>query len=306
MAKSVQVINDSKNYRFLRLLCFDDQIGIEKASSFERFAALCDCLENARGSRVRSEFLEALSLDLGGEIPLGIDSDRELQKAVWRRINGDFDANIDIAKKRIRSRSLKTADGFLSVADISLLSKEALPTELDGFIEKLTKYDAIALDMGDFVYERPDEYHSALAYKKLVLGQSISDRERSALFAWVICRVIMRKNTNLLLLIKNGLTECKGMLDLLFCRRLYPNIYLCFDDVDLCTEVSEICLDTEQKNISPKIIISEETDVSEIIRRLAREIPLSRISSCDIYSSDTARRRFEEALDSFIGETEGE
>jgi hypothetical protein len=278
-------------------------------SSFERFVILCSALSFVRESDIGGEFFDALSAELGEDIPKGIDTDREVQKAVWRKINGDADISIDIAKVSTKkSIDCIYTDEKLSVADLELLLNESAVPELDGFIDSLLKYDAILVNVENFIYERPDEYHSVLAYKKLISGSVPSASEYSLLVAWIICRASMQKNTMLFFAVNDRLTELKRLLSLLECRRIFPNISICFSEPELCDGVSDLCLNAEQKNISSEIILSEETSVDDIcflIKRLAQRLPLTKISACRALSTEKQRNVFKRAMKRFTKDMEG-
>jgi hypothetical protein len=309
MVKSVQIINDPENFDFLGLLITDEYLKIENMSSFERFVILCSAFVSVRESDIGGEFFDALSAELGEDIPKGIDTDREVQKAVWRKINGDADISVDIAKVSAQKAvDCIYADEKLSVADLELLLNESTVPELDGFIDSLLKYDAILVNVENFIYERPDEYHSVLAYKKLISGCVPSASEYSLLVAWIICRASMQKNTMLFFAVKDGLTELERLLLMLEGRRVFPNIRICFSEPELCDGVSDLCLGAEQKNISSEIILSEETSVDDIcflIKKLAKKLPLTRISACRVLSTEKQKNMFKSAIKRFTKDTEG-
>lgn len=307
MTKSVQFVNDEKNCKFLSLLGKD--MKIEKMSAFERFAFFADNLDLAIGSRVKREFISALSFDLKAAVPDDVYLDREDQKAIWRRINGDNNAEINIAKTSNRSTYKNhTDEGKISKINISDFLKSikkdgARITELGDLISKVAEYGAIVLETADFVYRRPDEYHSRLALKKIISDEPYSKEEISLLEAWIICRVLMQKNAKLYLVANKDISELKKLLELLDSRELCPFVYICFSDAELCADVGKICLEAEQKNISPKIIISEEIendDILFLIRSLASELPFTLISEFDFSGSNTARKKFYEARECFI------
>ena len=153
--------------------------------------------------------------------------------------------------------------------------------------------------MTDFVYTRPNQYHSNLIFEKAVSGQQCSKEEISSLKAWILARALMHKNANLYFLVNNDLTELKKLLNMLCERRLFPNVSVCFSNSDLCEQIGDLCLNARQKNISPKIIISEEmkTDgVLFLIKALARELPLTLISPCDFLSCETSKEKFYKAV----------
>ncbi len=306
MAKSVQLLEDEKNYIFLSLLSVDKKLEIKKMSRFERFALLCDSLSVTLGSRLRKEFLIALSCDLGCEVPVSIGFDRDVQKAVWRTINGDSTAypNIDKTTPKITEETINSAEKIsVGLLDSILENASDVSGTLEEFINSLSKYDGIALDMTDFVYCKPDEYHSGLVYDKLTSATKCSTEEKSLLVSWIICRIAMKKRIRLYLVANRDLNELKKLLMLLEQRHLYPDVNICFDNFDFCDEISRICLEAEQKNVSSEIIISKDTGIKEIlcfIKALAYELPLTRISICDFLASSEERERFNEAIKQFI------
>ena len=306
MAKSVQLLEDEKNYNFLSLLSVDKKLEIKKMSRFERFALLCDSLSFTLGSRLRKEFLIALSCDLGCEVPASIGFDRDVQKAVWRTINGDSTAYPDIEKTASEvTEEIINLDEKVSVKllDSVLENLGDVSGTLEEFINSLCQYDGIALDMTDFVYCKPDEYHSGLVYDKLIAGEPCRKEEKSLLVSWIICRIAMKKRIRLYLVANKDLNELKKLLMLLEQRHLYPDVNICFYNFDFCDEISRICLEAEQKNVSSEIIISKDTGIKEIlcfIEALAYELPLTRISICDFLASKSDKERFNEAIKQFI------
>lgn len=305
MARSVQLLNDEKNYRFLALLSDDTKFEIEKLSAFERFALLCDNMENARGSTLRREFIDALSLDLGTDFDVAALAERKCQKAIWRRINGDADAKVDIAKKCTvlpftRPCAIDRSSPVL--LDLLLNDESCRENSLEDFITKTAEYRDIYLDMTDFVYVRPDEYHARVVFDCLKLGEKCSREALSLLKSWVICRVVMLKNANLYFGLGEDVEQLRMLLSLLSERKLFPKIKICFCDIDASHNVSRMCLEARQKNISPEII-SRETSVNDIlllVKALSQELPNSKISLCTFLSDAGAEERFYEAIDNFI------
>ena len=146
MARSVQLLNDKRNYNFLALLSDDAKIEIENLSAFERFALFCDNLDKACASRLKDEFLRALSCDLQVGLPTHIRMDRECQKAVWRRINGDCEVNPNIAK--ICACELPQA--FCAV-------DRATPISLDALLKSV---DDSAISLDEFIAKVEEEIKS--------------------------------------------------------------------------------------------------------------------------------------------------
>lgn len=304
MTKSVQLLNDEKNYDFLGLLNSDTKLEVEKMSDFERFALFCDALPLVSGSRVGKEFVDALAFDLNSELPRGICLDREAQKTVWRRINGDVALDTDIAKLctvTVPKKLYATKKSSVLFLNAVLESEELTKYNLEAFIDNLSKQDGIALNMGNFIYSRPDEYHSALVYDKIAAGQTCTKEEISLLISWIICRLLMRKNARLYFVVDGDMAELEKLLKLFEDRLLYPHISICFGNSELCDSVSRICLEARRKNISSEIIIPEETDkIFNFIKALAYELPLTRISICDFFATDKQRACFAEAMESFM------
>ena len=293
MIKSVQITNDEKNYNFLSLLDSNTKLSVEKMSDFERFALLCDNLPFVAGSRVGREFISALSIDLGASLEQDVLLNREEQKAVWRRVNGDVTFDCNIAKKRngeIINQMIREDEKIAFSLGLSFKSTDLMSVSLEEFIEKISNYGAIILDMSGFMYTRPDEYHSGLVYNKLRAGCVCDNEQISLLASWIICRVLMHKNTMLYFCVNKDTKELEKLLKLLDGRGLYPKIYICFSDIKLSDDIARICLEAKEKNISSKIIVTEDMQKNEIlscINALAAELPITRISLCELALNDS-------------------
>ncbi len=313
MIRSIKVINDEKNCDFLKLLCKDRKIEFDKLSLFERFSLVCDNLGAMGGSRLKKDFLSTLSSDLNWKLKNSVLLDRDSQKVIWRRINGDISAEINIAKTSYQKdiNPLLNLRGTKKNAPVLLnLFLETVDTStrtLEDVIGILAKNSEIVMDFSEFVYRRPDEYHAQLVYEKLASNQGYSSEEISLLYSWIICRTLMQKNANLYFVIHNNVDELKKLLKLLSDRKLYPQISLCFSEISMCTDITEICYGAEEKNISAEIIISAESDTRDIlffIKLLAIELPLTRISMCELFADSVAKEKFYDAADIFIKEEE--
>lgn len=306
MVKSVQITNDEKNYNFLSLLDSNTKLSVEKMSDFERFALLCDNLPLVAGSRVGREFVSALSFDLGFSLEQDALFDREVQKALWRRLNGDVAVDLSIAKERnnkITKQINRTGKISVLRLDLALKSMDRISKDMEAFIENASGYDAISLDMSDFLYTRPDEYHSGLVYNKLRAGDVCDKCQISLLASWVICRVLMRKNTRLYFYVNKDMQELKRLLKLFEDRELYPEISICFSDIEMSYDVARICLEAKEKNISSEIIVTEDMKKDEIlnfIKTLVYELPITRISLCELVSNDVQRKLYIEAMEYLI------
>lgn len=303
MAKSLLVVNDEKNNNFLSLLSFDKGADITKMSDFERFAFVCENLPFMVGSRLRREFVLALYSDLNLEFSESLLSDRGVQKSIWRRINGDSSAEITFVntykKPHFIISKQEFGKVFLNCLNEKLRYRAILPETLEELIDSLTGADNICIDMTDFTYSRPDEYHSRLTYNKIYRNEPSQKDEISSLILWITCRVLMRKNIRLYLIVGNNLNETERVLNLLSERRLYPKISLCFANMNTSQSIAEICLLAKEKNISPEIIVSEEIGDFEILKcinSLIYELPLTRVLPCSALSSEEGIGKYIDAF----------
>ncbi len=310
MAKSVSVIRAEEYRDFLCLMSAD----IEKMSDFEALAFACENISFTVGSRFRKDFLSALSEDMHMRLSIEDLKNREVQKTVWRVINGDYKVHNDIAKTHI-SEDFSQLFNVSYIATPVLLNaflenRTELPDTLGLLIEKIAEHGEIAVDMSDFQYSRPDEYHTNRTYQRLLSGEVCQTCEMSALLCWIICRVLMRKNTRLYILVNDSLKETEKLLRLLEERKLYPKISVCFaaDDKSIFDTVAELCLRAKEKNISSEIIVPEEMEekfIYETVKQLIWNIPVSCVDVCSFKSSVLARKRFYDALKKLTEEAGG-
>ncbi len=292
--KSIKILNDPIYLRFLS--CIDSSVA--NMSDFERFALGCESLHLCVGSDFRSDFLSALSSDVGASVTVELASGRENQKSLWRCMYGGEELVLTPAKADFDM--LPSIDRATPVSLNNLLFQEALPENIEALIEQID--GDISLDISGLKYRRPDEYHSALAYNKLKSGGECNAEEKCQLLCWMLCRALMKKPVKAYLIAKDNIETAKNIIALIEGRRIFNDLRLCvIPSAEAACEVAEICLTAEQKNISPEFIITEDIDVDNIKFTFAK-FPASRIYLCGFLTDKTGEGRYISAFNSMLQE----
>ena len=283
MQTVISVIKAPNNQVYLDMLCRDLGKDPKKLSDFELFAAVCEGLPFMYGSRLYDELFCAMGI---ADADIGSLASRDAQKALWMRLNGDDTQEFDISKKGVSKGNIRVSYHANNVDTLfvgRLLDKQAdLPKDLDAFISTVSESDLnIGIDMEEFQYFRPDEFHAALAYKKAVLGEKRTAEESSCLISWIVCRALMIRDLGLYIDTKGRYEQVLKLLELLDFRRLYPQTVLAVSKLSEAECAINVIRNSAQKNISSEIVVSEEIDeniASEILKCLLYEIPSTRIS----------------------------
>jgi len=275
------VIRGDAYRSYTDLLCFDKGVKLDRLSDFELFAFLCDNISSIYGSPLRRD-LEGIVSQYADATAL---CDRETQKRLWRALNGDTNVRFDIAKMCTQNNSCRLSSAHDKRDLISLRamleSDQALPEELDRLIDRISNdgKDLLA-DLGGLRFERPDEYHSSLAYRRVLGGEQCSREDGFKLIAWIICRTLMRRNAILYIYPDKDLSAAAALLELMSERKLYPRIFITADSKEDVLNVCSLCISSSQKNISLEIYVPKETDekiLSDIISAAAEILPMTRI-----------------------------
>ena len=282
MSEIISILRSDENFKYLELLCYDCGKDIEMLSDFELFSLVCDNISKVYGSKLKKDLLSVVKPYCEDVYQLG---DREVQKAIWRVLNGCNDTKINIAKsshfEEIKPDILRSSDENKIDLDLLLRSGIDLPESIDDLVSDTCKGTSnIEIDMRELEYSRPDKYHTELTYQKLLLGESCEKSEISALIIWIICRVFMTKNARLVITPDMNLEYTQRLLGLLNERKLYPDIIIVVRDKEDASRAVCICRDSAQKNISSEIMISEEMSVDSIvdtIKLLICNLPTTRV-----------------------------
>ena len=268
-------------------------------SDFERFAFACENISKMVGSKLKKEFIYAIKYDCGIDACDSVLHGRENQKKLWRMINGGEKAELFVESSSVELSPV--IDGSQPQKLNSLLLRGDLPLYIDELAELLE--ERVVIDLSGLSYQRPDEYHCNLTYKKLLGGFQCGDGEFCALLAFVICRAMMKRKICLYLIADENMEAAEKMLSLFESRGLLAEMHLCFRPTALAVKkAAELCLNAPKKNISPEIIISEENYAFENIRELFAELPASRISFCSFLSNEKGKQEFEIAFKTIFQE----
>ena len=292
--KSIKILTDLECLRFLS--CIDGSVA--NMSDFERFALGCESLPLCVGSDFRRDFLKALSSDVGASITVELASGRENQKSLWRCMYSGEKLDLTFVKKDFNL--LTSIDRTAPLSLNGLLSQKGLPENIEALIEQID--GDISLDISALKYSRPDEYHSALSFDKLKRGEECTSEDKCQILCWMLCRVLMKKPVRAYLIAKDNIETAKSIIALLEGRRIFNDLRLCVvTSADVACDVAEICLASEQKNISPEFIITEDIDVDNIKLTFAK-FPASRIYLSSFLSDKTGEERYVSAFNSMLQE----
>ena len=281
MQSSIELLKTKECLRTLALLSPDAHFDPLKLSLYERFAFLCDMLSALTKNRVGRAFLECVGRDVGFDVDASLLQSGDAQKALWRAL--------------VCAQPFVLCDGTraseLSVNELSAADKRELDIrkyilcsdaeDLNALIDSIfdVECDSLLVDLADFVYSRPDEYHCAMSYKKIRDGEKCTKEELSALVCWCLCRVLMREERQVSLLFADDTLGGERVIELLGQRKLSPVIDLCVgaDKSELVEKIAEICFFSEGISSFLEICASENDNFGECIERALNILPINRV-----------------------------
>jgi len=256
----------------------------KKLSDFERFSLICENSDFLIGSEVIKQFFALLCSLTEENLTLTSLKNRHFQNRIWRLLHGGDSLNlIGTIEAQISCVDYcKTHDNFESLDIIKYLLK--CPSKsLDDLFENsvISTANSFFIDLNNFEYSRPDEYHANTIYQKIVSGEKYRKDELCLLASHVICNVGKTKKCNLRIVINNDITAVFQLAELFEKRSADVEISLCFDLIscNMFEQIFDIML-KKGKKISSEIIISEDEDDNDIrnrMRELLQTIPYSRI-----------------------------
>ncbi len=274
-----------------------------KMSDFERFAFAASNLSLFTGNAFFEHFTKALLTDVGYPHDVLTLKDREEQKKIWRFINGDGIVQITPPTLEIKG----TADDFkitkfkhaklcdhISSKRIFLLNSalenscELRQNTLLGTIESVSEYcrindvDTLFVDLENISFVNPDPFHTELSYRKITSGEFYNSEDTSIVLLWLLSSASLKISPKIELKIsniENSLKLVENITDYVKKRGRCRQVSVCFElpEKQEVSAISKLCI---KKNISPKIIISEEIDenaITERLNALVYELPIARI-----------------------------
>lgn len=282
MAASVAFIKIPDNQKFIDNI--DAKASVERMSVFECFAYVCGNITHISESNFGREFLHILYADLGADICIRLLENREVQKAIWRNIHGD---HVDLPNFNSSVSTGITVEEMLDhPIDLNetLKKREDLPETLEVFIDTIPT--SVLIDMSEFKYVTPDEYHAALAYRSLLADNDCDIEAFSALVGWIICRKAMKNKVKLYLALSRGDADAHGLMKLFERRRISLDVFLLISEANeaLISLSAELCLNAykNKKNVFPRIVIPKKTFSEKIEKKLLALLPSTRICICDV------------------------
>lgn len=280
-------LNEQKIVDFISVAVKKTPEEYKKLSDFERFALVCERSDAILGSEVIRRFID-LICDLAKEnLNLNCLKSRYHQTRVWRLIHGGDFLNSDVLTEP-RSSCVdycKIYDNVESLDIIEYISELSisLPKTLDDFIENVENSgsNSFLLDINEFKYIRPDEYHAYTVYQKILSGEKYRKDEIGLLVSHVICNIGKRKKCSLRVKINNDITCIAQLYELFEKRNADVEISICFDLIscNVFEQIFDIMLQ-KGKKISSEIIIPEDADIDYVHKRITElldTIPFSRI-----------------------------
>ncbi|MBP3369436.1 MAG: hypothetical protein J6L85_01680 [Clostridia bacterium] len=284
MSKSIELLKICENLCVMALLTDDTNLDISRLSLFERFAFLCNALDRLVGNRLRNEFLAALSDDFGCDISAAALKDKEFQKRLWRILCDPFEKPFtDIAHNSVDNscEAVLEEREFINKIVLTEYIINADEKKLENVFDAICdmQADFLCVDATAFRYTQPDAYHCEIIYEKMKCGEENSCDDVSMLLAWSLCRVLTRRNFNVLIKANGNITEISKLIELFDRRKLFPLIYLCIDRIDVIDVkmLADLCLNAKGRNVH--IVISKgcarDTD---FLKKLTYFLPFCRIS----------------------------
>ena len=277
MPKSIEFLKSRECLDVISLLPNENRKEADMLSVFERFCAICDNSAYLQKNLAVQEMLAAMSDELGTKIGFERLSGRDAQKIIWRRLSGDECA----ATEPIATDKAPKEEAFSVASHRSLCLFDMLlrsdKSELEAALNKISQSaegEMLSLDMNEFLYSRPDEYHCAITYEKIKNNRECSVEERSALLCWALCRILMKRELSVRLIIGKDSSYISALLALLDSRKLYPKIFFALgEDVSDLEALVSLCLNATQKNVWFELSGASE----DTIRYILRYIPSNRI-----------------------------
>lgn len=257
---------------------------VDFASDFDLFSALCDSISLFAGHRVRASLIDSIESGFGERINPTDLILSEYRKALWQEIFSEERASnasnklkgsatglsdFEYCEKKI---SLKTIDLSASL-DTHL---EDIFDALDYIMEKIENngIEGVRFDMRKIEYVRTNDFFAKESYG--LLRQELDNG--GAFLIWLLCRILMKANLTLILMVDN-FNQAKKILELFSILRLNPQIIISFDafEKEDYKSYTELVLSEYKKSISLEPYFSKEMRVSDAtasIKELISDIPI--------------------------------
>ncbi len=318
---------------FINSLCVSEGKRQEDMSRFEMFAFVLSNLSLCSGSEFKREYLTAIE----NALPLGFSKavicnlkNRELQMDIWRFIwqGQAFDDENNAAKINVEKYNFKNEffendilkkcdEKCIYILDFVDLNKNALllkmqdkkAESLNKFIEDIFKNFEnkrelkILLNADDFSVLRTDAFHSELAYQKVMCGEKYKYSEFSQILMWILGSAILCRKIKIFLYGKQAVKcacEMNEYFTSAFRDRADSRLKICISISDVSEQESLCRAIKDHKNISPALMISEESSASdnvELLRNFALKYPIGCVEYCNRQNETDNKKYFENVLE---------
>ncbi len=284
MTRITELLDSKESLRVMALLPLKSNTAIEDLSLFERFSLICENLYLLKNNLLGKGFLQVLNTELDLTISFDISLDREAQKRIWRALcTGDrsdpsatFEADVNNINYTVSDLDL---DNSVDVVNCILSSKgKDLEQFIDGFA--CCDQSAAFVDVSSCAYVRPDPYHADVAYQRVQKGD-FSQEDIALLVAWVLCKVLAKRNLDIYIKVKDNVDDGLELLELLHSRKIFSPICICVDP----TEVSDV------DKIAFKCFSSDISDISNIYFGILRKSDEAFIQSSYYFPLNRIRQR---------------
>lgn len=247
---------------------------IKNASDFDVFNALCNQLYLFAGHPIRKCFLNLLSESLSAEVPINMLYDPEYRKKLWQKIFFDPSVSLPTSTVNIENyANIVKKTEFFNINSAIKTSFDNIYFLLENTLEqiKLQGAEECFFDVEKIEYIRPDDFHSQISYENLKNGKS----DNSLVALWLLCRVLMNCNINLVLKVDN-IKKAEDILMLIFKLGLSPKTVI---DINISKYIDynmlyQFLMLHNEKNISLKLSCSKESVDENDILDFLRIVPI--------------------------------
>lgn len=278
MTKITELLDNKECLRVMALLPLKNNIAIDDLSLFERFSLICENLYLLKNNLLGNSFLQLLNTELDLTLSFDISMDREAQKRLWRALCTGERNNVSATLEAVENNVNYTAfdldlDNSVDIVNCILASESK---ELERFIDGLVGCDksAVFVDASSRAYVRPDPYHVSVAYQR-VQSSDFSQEDIALLVAWVLCKVLEKRNLDVYIKVKDNVDDGLKLLELLYSRRIFSPICICVDlkEVSDVDKIAFRCFNSDISNIYFGILCKSD----EALRQSSLYFPLNRI-----------------------------
>ena len=277
-------LKNKSNENFIAVALDCEKKDLFCLSDFERFSLVCEHTDFFLKSHFLDEFLRILSDELSVKVDAEKLLDREIQKQIWRDIHlpkmAEISAVYSCREKNDTSEDtlLKNEAACFDITDFfwNYLLKFPRPLlNVEEEIRKIAKSKRIAIDMNNFEFSRPDDYHTRLIYEKIMSLAACQKAEVSCIILHLLCEIASDSDIDLCLDISDNLEDADRIIDFFDKRkkRVKISIRTNISDEKIFLQIFDILLKYPKKNISSEIIISEEISADHIEFLFCHNIP---------------------------------